>query len=125
MPLKSRVAAVQSLPEGTPVSYGCTAAFAEGGGRVAVLPIGYADGLHRLLSNEGSVWLGGQPRPVMGRVCMDMCMIGLDDAADIKAGDVAEIFGEHLPVEHHARLANTIQYELLCAVSPRVPRVYL
>ena len=61
----------------------------------------------------------------MGRVCMDMTMIGLDEAAEVKAGDVAEIFGEHLPVERHAGLANTVQYELLCAVSPRVPRVYL
>ena len=125
MTLKSRVAEVKELPEGTPVSYGCTASFGAGGGRVAVLPIGYADGMHRLLSNEGSVYLAGQPRPVMGRVCMDMTMIGLDEAAEVKAGDVAEIFGEHLPVEHHAGLANTVQYELLCAVSPRVPRVYL
>lgn len=125
MTLKSRVAAVRDLPAGTPVSYGCTAAFGAGGGRVAVLPIGYADGLHRMLSNEGSVWLAGQPRPIMGRVCMDMCMVGLDDGAYVKPGDVAEIFGPHLPVERHAGLAGTVQYELLCAVSPRVPRVYL
>lgn len=125
MTLKSRVAAVRELPENTPVSYGCTARFADGGGRVAVVPIGYADGLHRALSNEGSFWLGGQPRPIMGRVCMDMCMVGLDEKAEVRPGDVAEIFGTHLPVELHARLAGTIQYELLCAVSPRVPRIYL
>ena len=125
MTLKSRVAEVKDLPGETPVSYGCTASFGAEGGRVAVLPIGYADGMHRLLSNEGSVWLNGQPRPIMGRVCMDMTMIGLDGAADVKPGDVAEIFGEHLPVETHAGIANTVQYELLCAVSPRVPRVYL
>ncbi len=125
MTLKSRVAAVRELPADTPVSYGCTASFGAGGGRVAVLPIGYADGLHRALSNGGSVWLAGQPRPIMGRVCMDMCMVALDDAADVKPGDVAEIFGPHLPVEHQAELAGTIQYELLCAVSPRVPRIYI
>ena len=125
MTLKSRVAAVRELPEDTPVSYGCTARFAQGGGRVAVVPIGYADGLHRALSNEGSFWLGGQPRPIMGRVCMDMCMVGLDDGAEVKPGDVAEIFGENLPVELHGELAGTVQYELLCAVSPRVPRIYL
>ena len=124
MTLKSRVAAVRDLPEDTPVSYGCTARFA-GGGRVAVVPIGYADGLHRALSNEGSFWLGGQPRPIMGRVCMDMCMVGLDEGAEVNPGDVAEIFGGHLPVERHAELAGTVQYELLCAVSPRVPRIYL
>lgn len=125
MTLKSRVAAVRDLPEDTPVSYGCTARFAADGGRVAVVPIGYADGLHRALSNEGGFWLGGQPRPIMGRVCMDMCMVGLDEGAQVKPGDVAEIFGEHLPVERHAELAGTVQYELLCAVSPRVPRIYL
>ena len=125
MTLKSRVAAVRDLPEDTPVSYGCTARFTAGGGKVAVVPIGYADGLHRALSNEGSFWLGGQPRPIMGRVCMDMCMVGLDEGAEAKPGDVAEIFGENLPVERHAQLAGTVQYELLCAVSPRVPRIYL
>ena len=125
MTLKSRVAAVRELPEDTPVSYGCTARFAQGGGRVAVVPIGYADGLHRALSNEGSFWLDGQPRPIMGRVCMDMCMVGLDDGAEVGPGDVAEIFGENLPVERHGELAGTVQYELLCAVSPRVPRIYL
>lgn len=124
MSLFSRVAAVQDFPADTPVSYGCTASFGAGGGRTAVLPIGYADGLHRVLSNESSVWLGGECRPIMGRVCMDMCMVGLDAAADVKPGDVAEIFGENLPVEGHAGLAGTISYELLCAVSPRVPRIY-
>jgi len=125
MTLKTRVAAVQKLPANTPVSYGCTAAFGRSGGRVAVLPVGYADGLHRVLSNEGCVFLGGKPRPVMGRVCMDMCMVQLDEDAGVKAGDMAEIFGQRLSVEYHAALAGTVQYELLCAVSPRVPRVYL
>lgn len=125
MTLKSRVAAVRELPENTPVSYGCTARFGTDGGRVAVVPIGYADGLHRALSNGGSFWLNGQSRPIMGRVCMDMCMVGLDGGAEVRPGDVAEIFGTHLPVEDHARLAGTVQYELLCAVSPRVPRIYL
>ncbi|MBD5084917.1 MAG: alanine racemase [Clostridiales bacterium] len=124
MSLYSRVAAVRDFPENTPVSYGCTASFGPEGGRTAVLPIGYADGLHRALSNEGSVWLDGRPRPIMGRVCMDMCMIGLDESANVRPGDVAEVFGPHLPVERHAELAGTISYELLCAVAPRVPRIY-
>ena len=125
MTLNSRVAAVRDLPNDTPVSYGCTARFAEEGGRVAVVPIGYADGLHRALSNEGSFWLDGKTRPIMGRVCMDMCMVALDGTAEVNAGDVVEIFGENLPIECHAELAGTVQYELLCAVSPRVPRIYL
>ena len=125
MTLKSRVSAVRDLPGNTPVSYGCTEAFGPEGGRVAVVPIGYADGLHRALSNEGSLWLAGQPRPIMGRVCMDMCMVGLDGSANVKPGDVAEVFGPHLPIETLAAQAGTVQYELLCAVSPRVPRIYL
>ncbi len=56
---------------------------------------------------------------------MDMCMIGLPPSSGVRPGDVAEIFGEHLPVEWHAKAAGTISYELLCAVAPRVPRVYL
>lgn len=124
MSLFSRVAAVRDFPAETPVSYGCTASFGGEGGRTAVLPIGYADGLHRTLSNQGSVWLDGQPRPIMGRVCMDLCMIGLDGEAEVHPGDVAEIFGERLPVEGQAELAGTISYELLTAVAPRVPRIY-
>ncbi len=125
MSLYSRVAAVRDFPGDTPVSYGCTASLGGDGGRLAVLPIGYADGFHRLLSNESGVWLEGECRQIIGRVCMDMCMIGLPPSSGVRPGDVAEIFGEHLPVEWHAKAAGTISYELLCAVAPRVPRVYL
>ena len=124
MSLYSRVAAVREFPPDTPVSYGCTACFGGDGGRTAVLPIGYADGLHRVLSNESGVWLDGECRQIMGRVCMDMCMVGLSPSARVRPGDVAEVFGPHLPIERHARAAGTISYELLCAVAPRVPRIY-
>lgn len=125
MALYSRVAAVRDLPGGTPVSYGRTACLGGDGGRLAVLPIGYADGFHRALSNESGVWLDGECRPIIGRVCMDMCMAGLSPSARVRPGDVAEVFGGHLPIERHAQAAGTISYELLCAVAPRVPRVYL
>ena len=125
MALYSRVAAVRDLPGGTPVSYGRTACLGADGGRLAVLPIGYADGFHRALSNESGVWLDGECRPIIGRVCMDMCMAGLSPSARVRPGDVAEVFGGHLPIERHAQAAGTISYELLCAVAPRVPRVYL
>lgn len=125
MSLYSRVAAVRDFPGDTPVSYGCTARLDVSGGRLAVLPIGYADGLHRVLSNKSGVWLGGKCRQIVGRVCMDMCMAGLDESSQVKRGDAAEVFGPHLPIERHAEAAGTISYELLCAVSPRVPRVYL
>ena len=121
MALYSRVAAVRDLPGGTPVSYGRTACLGADGGRLAVLPIGYADGFHRALSNESGVWLDGECRPIIGRVCMDMCMVGLSPSAQVRPGDVAEVFGGHLPIERHAQAAGTISYELLCAVAPRVP----
>jgi len=125
MSLYSRVAAVRDFPGDTPVSYGCTRRFGPEGGRTAVLPIGYADGFHRALSNASGVWLDGEERPIIGRVCMDMCMIGLPRFSGVKRGDVAEVFGSHLPIERHAEAAGTISYELLCAVAPRVPRLYL
>lgn len=122
MRLYTRVAAVRTLPDGTCVSYGRTATL-KGERTLAVLSLGYADGLHRVLSNQGGVWLGGRRCPIVGRVCMDMCMVDVTGLA-VRPGDVAEVFGEHMPIEEAAGLAGTIQYELLCAVSPRVPRVY-
>lgn len=124
MTLKTRVAAVRELPGDTPVSYGCTQKVGQAGGRVAVLPVGYADGLHRVLSGQGTVLVGGKPRHILGRVCMDMCMVALQPGDEVSVGDEVELFGVHQPVEDMAQLAGTIPYELLCAVSPRVPRLY-
>ena len=121
MTLKSRVAAVRREPEGAYVSYGRTARL-DGARKLAVIPIGYADGFSRLLSNKGSVLIRGIPAPIVGRVCMDMCMV--EAGEDVRPGDEAEIFGESLPAEESAGHMGTVQYELLCAVSPRVPRVY-
>ena len=123
MTLKSRVTAVRTLPAGTCVSYGCTATL-ESERTLAVVPIGYADGFPRLLSNRSAVLLHGARCPIVGRVCMDMCMVDVT-GRNVQPGDVAEVFGAALPVEEHAAAADTIQYELLCAVSPRVPRLYL
>ena len=108
MTLKTRVAAVRALPGGTPVSYGCTQTVGAEGGRVAVLPVGYADGLHRVLSGQGSVLVGGEPRPILGRVCMDMCMVALQPEDQVSVGDEVELFGQSLPVEDMAQLAGTI-----------------
>ncbi len=124
MTLKTRVAAVRELPADTPVSYGCTQKMGAEGGRVAVLPVGYADGLHRVLSGQGTVLVNGKPRPILGRVCMDMCMVALQPEDQVQVGDEVELFGLHQRVEDMAQLAGTIPYELLCAVSPRVPRLY-
>jgi alanine racemase len=87
--------------------------------------VGYADGLERLLSNRGEVLLHGQRVPIIGRVCMDLCMVDVTDLPDVQAGDVATVFGPELPLEEKADAVGSIQYELLCGVAPRVPRVYL
>ena len=68
--------------------------------------------------------VGGQERPIVGRVCMDMCMVALQEEDQVQPGDEVELFGAHHSLEDMAQLAGTIPYELLCAVSPRVPRLY-
>ncbi|MCC8122210.1 MAG: alanine racemase [Oscillospiraceae bacterium] len=122
MTLKARVADVREIPAGVPVSYGRTHTLARAS-RLAVLTIGYADGLPRLCSNRLSVALGGGMARIAGRVCMDMCMVDVTDLPGVRAGDAAEIYGAHAPVERAAEIVDTISYELLCAVSARVPRV--
>ena len=122
MRLKSRIAAVRAMPAGAKVSYGCTAQLGRDS-RLAVLPIGYGDGLPRVLSNKLKVMIQGKPCPIVGRICMDMCMADVTDLPQVKPGDVADLYGPGL-TEEAARLAETIPYELLCRVAPRVPRVY-
>ncbi len=122
MRLKSRVAAVREMPAGAKVSYGCTATL-ERPSRLAVLPVGYGDGLPRVLSNQLKVRIQGKLCPIVGRICMDMCMVDVTDLPQVKAGDVADIYGEGL-TDEAARLADTIPYELLCHVTSRVPRIY-
>ena len=123
MTLKSRVAAVRPMPAGSPISYGCTAVL-ERDSRVAVLPVGYGDGLPRSLSNKLQVQIGDRLCPVLGRICMDMCMVDVTDLPDVAPGDVARIYGPGLP-QRAADQAETIVYELLCQLSRRVPRIYL
>lgn len=124
MTLKTRVAALRELPAGTCVSYGCTCTL-ERDSRVAVLPIGYADGLNRLLSGRCEMLVRGRRVPVLGRICMDMCMVDVTDVPDARAGDEVTVFGSELPLEEKADTVGTIQYEMLCGVSRRVPRVYV
>ena len=123
MAVKSRIAAVHSLPAGTCVSYGCTATL-ERDSRLAVVPIGYGDGYPRQLSNRMVMGIRGALCPVVGRICMDMCMVDVTDLPQVRAGDVATVYGPGL-TEKAAELCGTIVYELLCDVSPRISRVYL
>ena len=123
MTLKTRVASVKTVPAGTPVSYGCTHVL-DRETKLAALTIGYADGLPRLCSDRLEVLVKGSRAPIVGRICMDMCMADVT-GLDVAPGDEVEECGEHVPIEGVAALAGTIQYELLCAVSPRVHRAYL
>ena len=123
MALKSRVAVVRDLAPGTSVSYGRTY-FTTRKSRIAVLPIGYADGLFRALSGKLRVLTPYGEAQQVGRICMDMCMIDVTDLPQVKSGDEVEIFGEHILCADDAALCDTIPYELMCAVSKRVPRVY-
>ena len=123
MSLYSRVSDVTHHHKGDTISYGRTFTCPRDM-RLAVLPVGYADGLLRSLSGKGDVLLHGQRAPQVGRICMDMCMIDVTDLPEVKSGDEVEIFGEHILCADDAALCDTIPYELMCAVSKRVPRVY-
>ena len=124
MEVKSRIGSVKKLPKGTCISYGRTYTL-ERDSVVAAVPIGYADGLNRLLSNRQEFILHGQRVRQIGRVCMDMCMIDVTDIPDVKIGDVVTIFGEEGLLQEKADTVGTITYEMMCAVAPRVTRVYL
>lgn len=116
MSLKTRVATIKDFAAGEPISYGRTY-FTQRPSRIAVLPIGYADGLHRALSNQIEVLTPYGRAKQVGRICMDMCMIDVTDLPQVKSGDEVEIFGEHILCADDAALCDTIPYELMCAVS--------
>lgn len=123
MALKTVVGAVRTLPPDASVSYGRTCR-TTAACRVGVLPVGYADGLHRTLSNRWRMWTPYGTAPILGRICMDMCMVDLTALPQVGEGSELEVYGPHNSVNEAARLAGTIAYELTCAVSKRVARAY-
>lgn len=127
--LKSRIGTVRAVPAGEQVSYGGTHTLKRDS-RLAVLPIGYGDGYRRAFSNEITVLIHGQKAPVVGRVCMDMCMADVTDIPDVKEGDIAIIYGSDERDEQSVEMAAaippvTISYELLVTITKRIPRIYL
>ena len=124
MTLKSCVSTIKIFDPDTNISYGRTYRTRERT-RVGVLPIGYADGLFRGLSGRMSVWTEEGPAPVLGRICMDMTMVNLTGLSQVHVGDAVELFGQRQRVDVLAEILGTIPYELTCAVSKRVPRLYL
>ena len=124
MQVKSRVCDITRHRALDTISYGRTFT-CDRDMRLAVLPVGYADGLLRALSGKMEVMLRGHRVRQVGRICMDMCMLDVTDVPDVRVGDVATIFGRDITASEQAQRAGTIPYELLCAMSQRVPRVYL
>jgi len=124
MTLKTRVSAVKVVPPGTPISYGRTF-ITKKKTMVATLPVGYADGYRRLLSNRGVVLIKRCRVPLIGRVCMDTCMVDVSDVEDVQPGDEVILFGEEISVDEVAASSGTIVNEVVCAVGKRVPRVYV
>lgn len=120
----SRVAALRDCSEGVSVSYGRRYTTTKQT-RLAVITIGYADGLSRRLTNRASFVSEAGVLAQCGTICMDMCMLDATDAPTLRVGSAVEIFGEHNDLQQLAELAETIPYELLCAVSRRIPRVYI
>lgn len=124
MSMKTTVSTIKVYPKGTKISYGGIYT-TTGKTRMGVVPYGYADGFMRCLSNKYSFMTEEGAVRQRGRICMDMCMIDLTDKYSIDVGSEIEIFGENNPIETMAELAGTIPYELVCAVSKRVHRIYI
>lgn len=124
MTLKSSISTIKMLEKDTDISYGRTFRTPQEV-RAGVLPVGYADGLMRGLSNKLSVQTSWGPAPVRGRICMDMSIVDLSQLPQVQAGSEIEIFGQKQHVNTVAEMLDTIPYELLCAVSKRVPRLYI
>ena len=124
MKLCAKVAFLKELEAGESVSYGCTWT-AKRRSLIGTLPVGYADGYTRMLSGKAEVDYKGKRAPIAGRICMDQCMVDLTEIKDIKEGDTVVLYGSAaLTMDEVAGWLGTINYELPCMLSPRVPRVY-
>ncbi|MDR2356516.1 MAG: alanine racemase [Oscillospiraceae bacterium] len=127
MSLKSRVMQVKRIGKGDTVSYGRRYT-ARGDTVIAVLPVGYADGLHRALSGKPEFLINGARAPQIGVICMDVCMADVTGIPGVAAGSVATLFGadgnERIFADRLAELAGTVPNEILTSISARVPRIY-
>lgn len=125
--LKSRVARVRTLPAGSAISYGCTYVTPRAM-PVALIPVGYGDGYHRLMSNRGAVLVNGRRAPILGRVCMDQFVVDISQAGPVHVDDEVVLIGRQgdgqITAEEVARWADTINYEVTTSLLARVPRRY-
>lgn len=124
MSLKASITYVKKIEPGRGVSYG-KEYIAEGASELATVPIGYADGYSRLLAGKAKIAVNGECYPIAGRICMDQCMIDVTSGNNIKRGDEALIFGDGaVTVDDVAKWFGSINYEITCMLSRRIPRVY-
>lgn len=124
MTLKSVVSMVKTIHAGDTVSYGRTFT-ATKDTRVATVTAGYADGYPRLMSSVGEVLIHGKRAKILGKVCMDQLVADISDIENVKAGDEVLLFGKDLPVEEIAEKAGTVNYEIICGITGRVPRIFI
>ena len=128
MELKTHISYIKTLPPGCQISYGGIYETVKET-RIVTIPVGYADGYPRSLSNRGRVLIHGKYAPIRGRICMDQFMVDVTEIPEARQGDVVTLFGkdgrEFLPVEEVAELAGSFHYEFVCGISKRVPRIYL
>ena len=128
MELKTHISYVKELPKGVGISYNGTYV-TERPMRVATIPVGYGDGYPRLLSSKGRVLIHGKTAPILGRICMDQFMVDVSDIPEAKQNDDVTLMGrdgyECIPAEEIAAFAGTLNYEIVCEVGKRIPRVYV
>ncbi|WP_405080456.1 alanine racemase [Paenibacillus chitinolyticus] len=126
--LKTGIVHLKTLPPRSGVSYG-TIYHTQGDEQIATLPIGYADGFSRLLTGKAEALVRGRRAPVVGRICMDQCMLNTSDIPEAAFGDEVVLLGEQgeerITAEEIAAKLGTINYEVTCMISHRVPRVYV
>lgn len=122
MTVKSVVSMVKKINPYDTVSYGRTFK-AEKKMKIATVTAGYADGYPRLLSGKGYVLINGKKANIIGRICMDQMSVDVSDIPDVKMGDEVILFGKDLTVDTLADMCGTINYEIICGISPRVPRI--
>ena len=125
---KARVARMQMLPEGSLIGYNGTYRL-EKDTLVATIPVGYADGYDRLLSNSGYIICKGKKLPIIGRICMDQFMVDASELPELKQGDDVILIGQDgdasLTVTEMAQMLHTIEHEIVCGIAGRVPKFYL
>nr|WP_317358420.1 alanine racemase [uncultured Tyzzerella sp.] len=124
MSLKTHISYVKEIEENISVSY-CRTYFTNKKTKIATIPVGYADGYSRILSNKARVFVNGKYANVIGNICMDQFMIDVTYIPNVKEGDIVTLMGENIKAEELANLQNTINYEIVCNIGKRIPRVYI